>query len=261
VAKKGYTETQAIADQPVNQPEPQNQAQQAAEQPYNGQGTPTVAQLRAMRAGQSEDFGRFSDAQVQAWLNESWDPQLQGFRSNKTDQQGNPIPGVVDKPDDVPDGWEAFGINGARRVGSGDSGQASTAQDTSAAVTGDQTGATSLQDSLTNLFSTRGSVFSGANSGVGVGGGGIWWSPQANSGAAAAPPTLTPASSSSPGGGLPATPAQQGLTSVLGQVGSGSSTQPGVTAGLTPDAAVPSLGTAVANMFQQKKAAGPWWRV
>lgn len=259
MAKKGYTETQAIAEAPVNQPATKNETA-PAEQPYSGHGTPTVAQLRAMRQGQSEDFGRFSDAQIQAWLNESWDPQAQGFRSNKVDQDGNPLPGIVDKPDDVPDGWEAWGINGARRVGSAAPESASTAQGATQDATGAQTGATSLQDSLTNLFSTRGSVFSGANSGVGVGGGGIWWSPQASSGTSALPAaTPSPSASASPGGGLPATP---GLTSVLGQTfnaqpGSGG----GVSDGTTPGASVPSLGTAVASMFQQKKSASPWWRV
>ncbi len=79
---------------------------------------PSVAELRAMTRGESEDFGRFSDAQVQAWLDSGlYDVNVQKFHTAKTDQQGNPIEGWVDKPDDVPDGWEAWGENMARRTG------------------------------------------------------------------------------------------------------------------------------------------------
>lgn len=77
---------------------------------------PTVAELRAMSQGQSEDFGRFSDAQVQAWLDSGlYDVNVQRFHSAKTDEQGNPLEGWVDKPDETPEGWYAYGENFARR--------------------------------------------------------------------------------------------------------------------------------------------------
>ncbi len=73
--------------------------------------------------GWSEDFERFKDERtVQDWISNWWDPNQRMFKTAKTDPQGNPIAGYVEKPDDVPTGWEAWGQGMARRTGSGGAG-------------------------------------------------------------------------------------------------------------------------------------------
>lgn len=60
--------------------------------------------------GWSEDFQRFTDeAGVQDWINNYWDPNARKFRSAKTDMQGNALQGFVEKPDETPQGWAAWG--------------------------------------------------------------------------------------------------------------------------------------------------------
>lgn len=57
-----------------------------------GQRKPTPAELRAYAAEQrwSEDFARFSDAQMAAWIGSSWDTGINRFKNDAGD--------VVDKP-------------------------------------------------------------------------------------------------------------------------------------------------------------------
>lgn len=55
-----------------------------------------------------------SEAQWKAWF-PLWTGN--GFKSSKVDQNGNPIQGVFDKPDDCPPGMAAFGQNQCRPAG------------------------------------------------------------------------------------------------------------------------------------------------
>jgi hypothetical protein len=65
--------------------------------------------------GWSEDFDRFKDeAGVQDWIKNYWDPNARKFRSAKTDAQGNALEGFVEKPDETPDGWMAWGDHAIR---------------------------------------------------------------------------------------------------------------------------------------------------
>jgi hypothetical protein len=78
--------------------------------------TPTPAQLRqfAKENNWSEDFDRFNDATLASWIGSNWNPQTMKFTSEKKDQNGNPIPGDVEKPVDTPDGWTAWGQGAIR---------------------------------------------------------------------------------------------------------------------------------------------------
>lgn len=64
-----------------------------------------------------------SEAQWKAWF-PLWTGS--GFKSSKVDQNGNPIPGVFDKPDDCPPGMAAFGQNQCRPAGATGGGGAGT---------------------------------------------------------------------------------------------------------------------------------------
>lgn len=90
--------------------------------------TPTPRQLRqyAKEQGWSEDFDRYSDAQLQAWLNQPqgskdgwWDPQAMRFHSNSGG-------GLVDKPDESAPGetpaWAQGGGGGGGGGGNGGGG-------------------------------------------------------------------------------------------------------------------------------------------
>lgn len=66
---------------------------------------PTPEELRQLSQAQgwSEDFARFSDPQVQAWINQYWDPGRQRFRSQHAPQGAGdwayvekPTEGIVD---------------------------------------------------------------------------------------------------------------------------------------------------------------------
>lgn len=82
----------------------------------SGPWTPTVAQLRqyAAQQGWPEDFARFDDNTVQDWISHYWDPNARKFKSAKTDMSGKPIPGTFFKPDDCPEGTQAWGPNQCR---------------------------------------------------------------------------------------------------------------------------------------------------
>lgn len=76
----------------------------------------------AAKNGWSEDFARFDPGTVQHWIDNYWDPNAGAFRTAKTDPQGNPIEGFVEKPDDVPEGWEAWGQVARQKGGGGGGG-------------------------------------------------------------------------------------------------------------------------------------------
>jgi hypothetical protein len=63
----------------------------------------------ARSRGWSEDYQRFDDATVLSWIQNYWDAGTGTFRSAKTDEKGNPLEGGVEKPDDTPPGWAAWG--------------------------------------------------------------------------------------------------------------------------------------------------------
>jgi hypothetical protein len=67
--------------------------------------TPNPGQLRqyAKENGWSEDFDRFNDATLQQWINNNWDAKAMKFTSEKG------VPGYVEKPVDVPEGYTAWG--------------------------------------------------------------------------------------------------------------------------------------------------------
>lgn len=100
---------------PTQQPgQPQQQAQAPAPSGPSAQ-NPTPAWLRqhARNSGWSEDFERYSDAELAAWLRSgNWDPNQRMFRSEKRDRDGNRIPGFVQKPSEAPEGWTAWGAQG-----------------------------------------------------------------------------------------------------------------------------------------------------
>lgn len=83
---------------------------------WAGQRKPTPAELRAYarQSGWSEDFDRFSDAQLAAWIGSSWDPSVNKFR--------NQFGSVVEKPtDDVP-GDPTYGPDASGGGGGGGGG-------------------------------------------------------------------------------------------------------------------------------------------
>lgn len=95
---------------------------------------PTPRQLRqyAREQGWSEDFDRYSDAQLQAWLDQPqgskdgwWDPQAMRFHSNSGG-------GLVDKPDESAPGetpaWAQGGGGGGGGNGGGGGGGGSYGQ-------------------------------------------------------------------------------------------------------------------------------------
>lgn len=61
-------------------------------------------------SGWSEDYDRWNNDQrtFTDWMN-WWDPNARKFRSAKTDAQGNALQGFVEKPDETPEGWTAWG--------------------------------------------------------------------------------------------------------------------------------------------------------
>lgn len=75
--------------------------------------TPSPKQLRqlAKEQGWSEDFNRYNDAQLQAWINNSWDPQSMKFKS----EHGGAL---VEKPTELGAG-ESWGGGGGGGGGGG----------------------------------------------------------------------------------------------------------------------------------------------
>lgn len=73
--------------------------------------TPAELRAKSQAEGWSEDFQRFDDNQLQRWIDSSWDDNAQRFRSEKTDTQGNALPGFYEKPSETPEGWGAWGEN------------------------------------------------------------------------------------------------------------------------------------------------------
>ena len=182
-------------------------------------GTTTPAQLRAnAKSGQwSEDFDRFSDAQLQAWLNTGlYDPSTGKFRS-ENDPNG---PAIYDKPAECPAGTS---FHGNRCVPYGELPEWSSERqqyDAERGIGGGGGGAPSggpsgppvdpLQQQLLNLYQERGGMFSGQQAG-GFGdklaGGGIFWGEGGQGAtpalAAAALNAFTPQAPSQTGAGQP----------------------------------------------------------
>jgi hypothetical protein len=99
-------------DSPGSPPQPPAKPTPSAGGPW----TPTVAQLRQYAVEQQwpEDFKRFDDNTVQDWLNNYWDPNARKFKSAKTGMDGKPVEGRFFKPDDCPEGTQAWGSNQCR---------------------------------------------------------------------------------------------------------------------------------------------------
>lgn len=83
----------------------QQQQQGQAQQPVNtAQMTPAALRQHARNQNWSEDFDRFSDAQLQQWLNKYWDPSAGKFKS-----QHAGVTGYFEKPTECPNGMTPFG--------------------------------------------------------------------------------------------------------------------------------------------------------
>jgi hypothetical protein len=66
--------------------------------------TPAALRLHSKQQGWQEDFDRFSDGQLQQWLNKYWDPSVGRFKSQHTGTSG-----TFEKPTECQEGWVPFG--------------------------------------------------------------------------------------------------------------------------------------------------------
>ncbi len=189
--------------------------------PVAAGGIPTPAQLRAKAKaeGWSEDFERFSDAQLAAWLSKSWDPASGRFKNDAGDIVEKP---TESGPQSEAKGWATGEASTAGywrpdRGGAGGGGAAAPGGGAAAPTSGPlanalfrqwaagqgQFGLGQAQPGQTQVAST-------------LPGGGLWWGQQATPGAAgtaaAAPaPTVAPAAAARPA----ASPAVQGVQTSL----------------------------------------------
>lgn len=157
----------------------------ATPQGYKNTGTSAFADMiraKAKAEGWSEDFERYSDAQIEAWKS-SWDPQAGRFRS----EGGGGA--LVEKPTECPPGttlhgskcvsweqlpWELGGQAGVPGGGGGGVGGPGGGGEPAFDANDP------LQARLLEMFSGREGAFQAATQpGVDLEGGGVWWSPQA----------------------------------------------------------------------------------
>lgn len=172
--------------------------------PLAAGGTPTPSQLRAKAKaeGWSEDFERFDDRQLAAWISKSWDANSGRFKNDAGD--------IVEKPTESGPlssarGWatgeQSAGRGGGRGFGGG-GGQAAQVASGAPAVSGRD----ALQQGLIDQYQGREGMFVGTpQGGEELSGGGIFWGQQ--SAAAPKPPAVAAMQS-----GSGATPLSQGVT-------------------------------------------------
>lgn len=79
----------------------------------------------AAASGFSEDYARNNPSDF-GYMMQFWDPNQRMFRSEKKDEQGNYLEGWVEKPNETPEGWSAWGDYAIRsddpRMGQGGGG-------------------------------------------------------------------------------------------------------------------------------------------
>lgn len=127
-----------------------------------GKRPPSPSELRryAREAGWSEDFQRYTDRQVAAWINEGWDVQGNAFR--------NPGGDLVEKPTEESANWQ--GVTGGK--GGGATPKAPAAAPQPEVKTYDP-----LQQRLLEMFAGgEGNFATDRAVGQNLEGGGIWWS-------------------------------------------------------------------------------------
>src|SRR3972149_4128495 len=142
-----------------------------------GKRTPTPRELRrwAQETGQSEDYARYDDRQVAAWLNKSWDAAGGHFTNDFGD--------VVQKPTESGPKSKAAGFaTGEKAAGTGGGGGGAGKAAAAPTTTPEQD---SLQAGLVRLLSQQGGVFAGGGNsalqagekGLNLKGGGVWGQP------------------------------------------------------------------------------------
>lgn len=180
-------------------------------QGYKNTGTSSFADMiraKAKAEGWSEDFERYSDAQIEAWK-PSWDEQAGRFRS----EGGGGA--LVEKPTECPEGttlhgskcvsWESLPYELGGGGGRGGGGAVAGAGGGAPAPTGRDR----LQQALVDQYQGREGMFVGTpQGGQELTSGGIFWGQQA-AGAAPAPASPVAAAISSGSG---ATPLSAGVT-------------------------------------------------
>ena len=142
----------------------------------------TPQQLRQLAQEQnfSEDYNRYSDAQLQAWIDRSWDPQAGKFRSEHGQE------GHFEKPTECAPGTTLHGskcvswdqLPGELGGGGGFHPGNAPGPGGPAAPSGMQSSGDPLQDALVALYQERGGMFGGSDAGEALKGGGIWWGSQ-----------------------------------------------------------------------------------
>lgn len=148
-----------------------------------GKRKPTPAELRAYGAGKSEDYLRFSDAQLAAWIASNWDVAAGSFKNDAGDLVGKP---TDSGPLSDAAGWATGDKSTAGFWRGGDTGAgaaAPTSSGTTPASSGEQYNP--LAQNLMNMFSTRAGYFADDPrttaddklQGRLLQGGGLWWGP------------------------------------------------------------------------------------
>lgn len=162
-----------------------------------GKRAPTPRELRryAKDTGQSEDFARYSDAQLAAWL-PKWDVAGGHFKNDFGDAVEKPTEsGPLSRAAGSPTGESGGGFGGGGGGGGGGAGRAGAAAPSS------------LYSPLAEMLANQGSFLSqydpvkgdlkpGIQGGI-VGGGGIWYQPTQQP-APMAPTPATPAPAAAP---------------------------------------------------------------
>jgi hypothetical protein len=180
--------------------------------------TPSAQDIRNAAAGNSEDFGRFSDQTI----NEEWGPFYDAAASQAAGRpqyrSARGAPGFYDKPTECPAGQSpsgphqnspcksnqellaAQGQGGGAGAGAG-AGAAAAAPGADAAYYGQDD---PLQRYLVGMMETQGGSFTGTGRGGQLGGGGVW----SQAGPFGAPPTANTGITG--GAGMPSTAAPSG---------------------------------------------------
>lgn len=222
-----------------------------------GQGiTPQQLRQLSREQGWSEDFNRFSDAQLQAWIDQSWDPNSGRFRS----EGGGGA--LVEKPTECPPGTTLHGSKcvswnqlpfelGGTATSAPMGAQAAVQAGPAKQSTGDP-----LQDALIGMYQERGHIFGGSDAGEALQSGGIWW------GSSGQPLSMPPAQQSAVATQTPAPPQPQA------PVSSGSGFAAHKPGGLessmaevsihAPQQKSPQSSLEAALSDQMKKK--PWWK-